>query len=370
MKHPTLFAAGRNIRREYTIIVPALDKTGPVNLAFDLGREASKSGWPVRVLHLNAGGEKRSDTGFAQEVRQFRASDIFSLRGVVHTHCLRPDLLGWFISWNRKCLLVTTLHNFLKLDIGFDYRPHQVWLAWHLWRRAISRYDHVVCISNAMKRYYHRQLPRLSLDLARNFRDVARGDVPSQVTAWIDEQQARSRKIIAYAGSLSPRKNVRALMEAMLGVPYVALLVCGTGPDAAFLSQRAAHPSFEGRIFLAGQLSSPAGALAMVDALVLPSFAEGFPLVVLEAASTGRPSLMSNIAVHRELATLGFGRTFDHHTFSDFPRQLEALFSSRPAPDSDLQDLWAREYSARPGFSRYEAIFEASTAPLHVSNHR
>lgn len=343
-------------QQHYTVIVPALDATGPVNVAMDLAREASRRGWYVALLYLNEGGT-REDTQFADSIRKFRTSDLFKLRGIVHTHCLRPDLLGWLISWNRHCVMVTTLHNFLKLDIGFDYRPWQVWLAWSLWRNALRRYDHVVCISNAMKRYYERMLPWRTFELARNFRDPASAPLPASVHGWVAEQRAHGRIVLAYAGSLSSRKNIHALVDAVTHIDHVSLLVCGAGPEAAALAERSQSDALGGRLHLAGQLPSASAAIAIADALVLPSFAEGFPLVVIEAASAGRPALMSNIAVHRELAQLGFGSTFDHHTFANFETGVNALLKSHPAPDAALQTLWRNEYTSHAGFTRYEAIF-------------
>jgi L-malate glycosyltransferase len=355
-----LFFGDTSVPQRYTVIVPALDMTGPVNVAVDLAREASRRGWLVALLYLTEGGT-RKDTQFAHSIRKFKASDLFRLRGIVHTHCLRPDILGWLISWNRRCVMVTTLHNFLKLDISFDYRPWQVWLAWNLWRKALRRYDHVVCISNAMKRYYERMMPWRSFELARNFRDPANAPLPASIQDWVAQQRAHGRIVLAYAGSLSSRKNIHALVDAVTRIDHISLLVCGSGPEAAALSARSRYDALGGRLHLAGQLPSVAAAISIADALVLPSFAEGFPLVVIEAASTGRPTLMSNIAVHRELAQLGFGSTFNHRTFANFETRIDALLKIHPAPDAALQTLWRNEYTSKAGFTRYEAIFDSGT---------
>lgn len=344
--------------KNYTIIVPAIDATGPVNVAFDLGRAAAQRDWRVRVLYLSNHG-KRTDTDFAHEVRKFKVSDLWQLSGVVHTHCLRPVLLGWLISWSRRCLLVTTLHNFFLLELRFGYHPVYIWFAWQMWQRALRRYVSVVCISNAMKRYYERILPNQRFFLARNFRDAppTGTQLDEHLLEWFNQQHVDGLRIIAYVGSLSPRKNVLALIEAMPVCKDVALLLCGTGPDRDTLGRRVTELDLLSRVHFAGQLTAPTAALSKVDALILPSFAEGFPLVVLEAASVGVPSLLSNIAVHRELSGLGFGATFDHRRFSDFSIQLTKLLASHPSPDQRLQTLWQTEYSSDAGFARYEAIF-------------
>ncbi|TAL55378.1 glycosyltransferase family 4 protein [Pandoraea sp.] len=346
----------------YTIIVPSLDRTGPVNVACDLGREAANRGWRVRLLSLSKG-SARDDTGFAEEVRPFRLSDLWTLRGVVHTHCLRPDLLGGILALNRNCTLVTTVHNFFLLDVGFGYPRPLVWLAWHLWRRTLPKYDHVVCISNAMRRYYRRILPSQSFALAYNFRAELPmvDDMPGMVSEWIDSQRTQHRHLLVYVGGLSRRKNLAAAINFLRRRPDCALLICGDGPQRSLLERQVCAIDLGERIFFTGQIRNPRQAILNGDMLVLPSFAEGFPLVVLEAASLGVPSLLSNIAVHRELCKLGFGVTFDHRLGSDFPAKVDKILREFPVPDQTLQELWQREYSLSAGFSRYETLFMSSS---------
>jgi L-malate glycosyltransferase len=342
--------------RHYTIIVPAMDRTGPVNVAFDLGRAAHEAGYDVRVLWLSAT-EQRTDHGFARDVRQFKLSDLWKLEGWVHTHCLRPDLVGGLLSLNRKVTTMTTLHNLFLIDVGFDHPAPYVQVAWWLWRRAIARFDHVVCISNAMRRYYHHRLRARSLELVYNFRARGTPSAPPQsVDEWTKTQRAAGRGIVCFCGSLSARKNVDSLIDALPGSPDLSALLCGEGPERRRLEERSQALGVSDRVLFAGQLDAPAAAMARADALVLPSFAEGFPLVVLEAASVGVPSLLSNIAVHRELVALGFGRTFDHHRFADFAETIAALRAEGTPPRQDVEALWASGYTPELGFASYQLL--------------
>ena len=353
------------MQKTYTIIVPALDRTGPINVACDLGRAAANSGWQVHLLSLS-GNVGRTDLEFAAEVRKWRVSDLWKLTGVIHTHCLRPDLLGAILGFGRNRTMVTTLHNFFLLDVGFNYSPAATWVAWQLWRRALGRFDHVVCISEAMRRYYKRLLPSQRFELAYNFRDntLTSTELPARVHDWLARQQAESRHVLAYVGGLSRRKNVASVIRELPQRPDCALLVCGEGSMRAELEAYAASLAIADRVFFAGQVSEPSRIIAQCQMLVLPSLAEGFPLVVLEAASVGVPALLSNIAVHRELAKLGFGVTFDHRTGSNFSMRVDELLERIPAPSKPLRDLWWRDYSSAAGFARYANLI---TPPILTS---
>lgn len=344
------------MKGDYTLIVPALDRTGPVNVAVDIGLAAKEAGWRVRLLFLTEV-PRRDDLQFADEVRRFRWSDVWRLRGVVHTHCLRPDLLGLVLVLNPHITRVTTLHNFFLFDVGFD-KPHLfVVAAWHIWRQALRTFDFVVCISDAMRRYYQRSLRGQPLKLVYNFRNAppAIAADPASLT-WIQSQKRDGRTVLSFVGSLSERKNVVGLVSALATRPSLALVVCGEGPLRATLDAIVLRLGLEDRVRLEGQVPAPSSITRHTDALVLPSYAEGFPLAVLEAASVGIPVLLSNIAVHRELARLGFGVTFDHRRFSDLDRRAESLKASMPAPSEALVNLWSAEFTPEAGFKRYEAL--------------
>jgi glycosyltransferase involved in cell wall biosynthesis len=110
-------------------------------------------------------------------------------------------------------------------------------------------------------------------------------------------------RIVLYVGELVPAKGLRELFEAHAaiaprgGVP-VHLVVVGAGPLEAELRACAAAPSSRpGQVVVAGAVGLPAVAqhLGAADLLVLPSWAEGTPNVVLEALAAGRPVVASRI---------------------------------------------------------------------------
>jgi glycosyltransferase involved in cell wall biosynthesis len=346
--------------RSYTLIVPRVDRTGPTNVAVDIGSAAAEQGWQVTLLYLS-GQPSRDDLGAIHEVRRFRLADVFRTRGVVHSHGLRPDLVAWLFTWSPRCVVASTLHGHFPSHLAFDYSPCKVKLAWWVWSSALARFNHRVCISQTMVRHYRRQLPELTFDLAYNFRADGSHDLArpcTEVLEWIERQRAAGRIVLLFAGSLSARKNVFALVQAVLRLPDVALLICGEGGERERIMGLLRAEDNGGRCQLAGHVTNLRALLRMVDALVLPSHAEGLPLVVLEAAREGVPSLMSNVAVHRELARLGFGATFDRHTFSDLGRQASALASDRSSvADVRRVQLWKSAFSPQEGFAQYQQLF-------------
>jgi glycosyltransferase involved in cell wall biosynthesis len=345
----------------YTLIVPSLDRTGPVNVAVDIGRAASQSGWNVCILYLSNLVE-RDDVEFAVEVRRFVISDLWQMKGVVHTHCLRPDLLGLLLYFNKNVFLLTTIHMFFLLDLGFlKKNPIVVNLAWMFWRLSLSCFDKVVCISESMREYYTERIPSLNFEVIYNFRSEP-SDIQcsSDVAEWIQTQKVNGKLVLVFAGVLSERKNVYHLLKAVGNTPSISLIVCGDGPMRSTLEELITYNRLYDRVRLEGLVAFPASIVRLCDALVLPSHAEGFPLVVLEAAAVGVPALLSNIDVHRELENIGFGRTFDHILFFDFEDSAHQLCRTISAPSALLFNLWKNRFKPDFGFRQYENLISPS----------
>lgn len=108
----------------------------------------------------------------------------------------------------------------------------------------------------------------------------------------------------AFVGRLAPVKGLRVLVEAFKALqknyPDAQITVVGDGPDREWLEKQAKDIP---NITLTGALSQDrvAEVLAQAHALVLPSFAEGVPVVLMEAMAAGRPVIATQVAGVSEL---------------------------------------------------------------------
>lgn len=349
--------------RTYTIIVPRADRTGPTNVAVDIGLEAIKRGWFVRLLYLS-GQPCRDDLEGFSELKKFQFADIFRINGVIHSHGLRPDLVAWLFTWSKRCVVLNTLHGHFPGHLVFDYHWVKAKIAWWIWTKAMKRFDHRVCISLTMSRFYKRQLPNIEFDVVYNFRSdnsILNLCAPDVTIKWAKLQRSHGRMILLYAGSLTKRKNVISLVGQVTSLENLSLLICGDGPEKAELVSHISRRDNGSRIHLAGHVVNLSAYLNLCDVLVLPSHAEGLPLVILEAARSGVPSLMSNLAVHRELSTIGFGLTFDRFSFKDFHEKVCMLALDRTRESDHKRSLlWRQRFSSSRGFDDYEKLIKRS----------
>jgi teichuronic acid biosynthesis glycosyltransferase TuaC len=147
----------------------------------------------------------------------------------------------------------------------------------------------------------------------RKVRTVRNGCDPS-VFHLADRVAARaqlaidvSAELVLFVGRLDAKKGIVELLEAFASVashrPRLLLAYIGDGPGCEQLQGRARRLALEHRIILMGPCPSHKVAqwLAAANVLALPSYNEGYPNVVIEALSCGRPVIATNVGGILEL---------------------------------------------------------------------
>jgi len=114
-------------------------------------------------------------------------------------------------------------------------------------------------------------------------------------------------ELVLFVGRLDTAKGIEELLEAFASLasrrPSLRLAFVGDGPGGQHLRSKSKHLALEDRITLNGPCSSPKVAqwLAAANVLALPSYNEGYPNVVIEALSCGRPVIATNVGGILEL---------------------------------------------------------------------
>ncbi len=112
---------------------------------------------------------------------------------------------------------------------------------------------------------------------------------------------ARATKV-GFIGRLDPIKRVPDLVAAVEQLLHaVTLDIYGEGPARRAIETTIERFSMTDRTTMHGAIASPAEALKQIDCLVLPSAAEGFGLVLIEAMAAGVPVVATNVAGIRDV---------------------------------------------------------------------
>ncbi|MBW4710796.1 glycosyltransferase family 4 protein [Roseobacter sp. YSTF-M11] len=130
----------------------------------------------------------------------------------------------------------------------------------------------------------------------------------AQPAPALPERRADEIRLV-FVGRLAPVKGLRVLLDAMHlllpDLPQLHLVLVGDGPDRARLEETATP--LGDAVTFTGYLSQDDVARAMqaADIFVLPSFAEGVPVVLMEAFASARPVIATQVAGVGELVEEG-----------------------------------------------------------------
>lgn len=194
------------------------------------------------------------------------------------------------------------------LPFGFTMHGPTLFFEAPRWRLdvKIARADLAVCIS------------RFCRSQGMLFSDPAHWDKLHIVHCGVDpalydrpRRPAAGERRLLFVGRLARVKGLAVLFEAFAALratrPDLVLELIGDGPDRAWLEARAAARGLSGAVRFLGYRppEAVAEALAGADVFVLPSFAEGVPVVLMEAMASRTPVVATRVGGVQELVEDG-----------------------------------------------------------------
>ncbi len=174
--------------------------------------------------------------------------------------------------------------------------------------------------------------------------------------------------LFCFAGRLEDVKRIDLLIDAFAllgGSPW--LVIAGDGSRGDYLARKAAGSPGSGRTVFTGALGpvDMPPLYAASDCLVLPSAAEGVPLVILEAMSTGVPAVATAVGGVPGLLDGSCGILVDQSSSAaDLAGAMERAMATRW--DRDAIRVRAESYSAASAAAMLEELFCGISGPGSV----
>jgi glycosyltransferase involved in cell wall biosynthesis len=258
--------------------------------------------------------------------------------------------VGVLVKQLCQCHLSYTIHGPDEFD---DVTGQQL-------RRKIAAADAIVCISQFVKS----QLMRLSDPMHWPKMHLCRlGVNPQQFHFEPVESRPREDSEIAKVtrllcvGRLTPAKCQVLLLQVCArlqneGTPFQLTLI-GDGPDRSRIERAIAELGLQRHVTLTGSLGQDAVKryLKQSDIFVLPSLAEGIPVVLMEAMASGVPCISTSINGIPELIEHG------HSGLLARPGDLDSLYDQLMRLIRDPRQRMAFSESGR---SKVMADFQLS----------
>jgi glycosyltransferase involved in cell wall biosynthesis len=269
----------------------------------DVGERLQARGIPVTAL-----GMTRKSLG-VQALFQLRKMLKEAQPDIVQTWMYHPDLLGGLAARlaGVPSLVWWIHHNKLSIEHN-GLRTVMISRAC----AALSHYlpDRILCCANtALEEHVRIGYAASKMEVLPNGFDMSRFRPAPEMRAKVRSEigVAPDAPLLAMIGRFDIQKGHRVLVDAAALLrkkrPDVHYLLAGADVDigntalASWLDEHGLRDSFT----LLGERDDIPRLLAAVDALVLPSLSEAFPLVVGEAMAVGVPCIASDVGDTRFL---------------------------------------------------------------------
>ncbi|WP_272666342.1 glycosyltransferase family 4 protein [Providencia sp. PROV174] len=284
------------------ILIPSLNNTGPVKVAFELAKNYKSRGNSVFIFALKSGTLYSDFAYFSDKVHSpCRKKNIFLslfdlikfLKNnnieVIHSHCLIPDFLALFFSKKYSC--ITTCHNYPNIDYLHEYGKFKGSFLSKAHFFIFSKLKNTISCSESVR---------------ENLKSFKVSSVTIKNGVCIDHNHSlynknkNKNKIFVFVGRLIERKQPIQAYQLFCKIASKGdqLFYYGEGPLLGDLKKLTIKDS---RVSIKGFVDDIQSIYLNADILISLSLAEGYPLSVLEAISYKCKVVLSGIAPHLEI---------------------------------------------------------------------
>jgi len=147
--------------------------------------------------------------------------------------------------------------------------------------------------------------------------------------------------VIGHIGRFVPEKNhdhlIRVFSQAVKHHPQSKLFLIGDGPLRSTIEKLVRAEGLEQAVYFWGIRNDVHRLLQSFDVMLLPSFMEGLPVVLIEAQAAGVPCIISNVITSEVDLGLGLIETIAGYSTQDWLQRIDTLRNAKTRMPSQVE---------------------------------
>ena len=357
-------------------IIPALIKSGPVNVLYNIIKNLNRKEFKPIIIALyehplrhrdNTNSFKELETevhvyNYTKWELQLKTSQIANniqkkfetdKNVIFHAHGYYPTLI---LSKMKNAKTMTTIHNRCSEDFNDRYGLFLGSLMSYFYKLALKKLNLCVPICDTMKQYYAKD-KKLNLEVINNGVNIG--------NCYVDNHLEKEKlgitnktKVLLYPATFSKLKNQQFIIQELKTIESndFIVLFAGMGEEEEYCKSLVEDDS---RFRFLGYQMDMEKYWAVSDFMISSSYSEGLPMAVLEALTRGLPCILSDIPSHQEILMSIFGNTELCFNLNQ-KGQLKDLFVNKinvSYDKLDIQNKAIQLYSSDVMAKKYEKMY-------------
>jgi len=360
-------------------VVPSLTMGGAERVIITLANGMAKRNWRVFLASPRGTGPLRVELSSAVEVVDFDVGRVYRSLLPLRRFLIRHPRALVFSAMTHMNVVTLLVARFIRRhsapvcvqEVALFSRgreadpPIRGRLVHGMIRALYTRADAVFCISRAVAEEVTDLMgsavpPLVTIPNPTDLAAVRRGAAAPCPHPWLADSARARTPLLVGVGRLAPEKGFELLLRALAklrsdGSVY-RLLLLGSGPQRLALNALAKRLQLDSdALRFLGVQSNPWAYMARANVVVVPSHAEGFGLVLVEAMACGTQVVSTRGGGPEEI--LEGGRWGELAVSGDADALVTAIRRAFAAPraPSDLRAVAAR-YGTATVLDRYAAM--------------
>lgn len=248
---------------------------------------------------------------------------------IVHTHGPRSNLFGFFIRRKINAKWFATVHSDPDLDFVKQGAIGKVFSSLH--KIALKKVGFLFAVSKRFKKML------ISNGIASNriktiYNGIEFNGHNDSLTSNRKEMEINHKGLVLImVARLHPIKGHDLVFKALSELKHynLTLLLVGDGPIKQELHNSVKTFGIEDKVKFLGFRNDVHHLLIQSDVLLLASYSESFPFVLLEAAQAGKPVITSDVGDVRELVQPGMGWVFPAGNSAELIQAIQEAYKMK-----------------------------------------